>query len=121
MLTHSPCSSFLFFYFRGFFIEQLLLRKPAKGSKSKAPSLTAPEDLACGLLAGIASRFFTTPLSAVTVRHQTSASASEKKAVKEGEKKEDSDSEDEDGSYNDGPGIFATLQDIVKEKGVIGE
>lgn len=56
------------------------------------------------------------------MRHQTSASASEKKGDnKEPEKKEDSDSEDEDGSYNDGPGIFETLQDIVKEKGVLGE
>lgn len=88
--------------------------------------LSAAEDLAAGMLAGIASRFFTTPLSNVTVRLQTSSTAKEKReedAKGKGKQVEkavhESDSDDE-GEYNDAPGIVDTLRQIVKEKGIGG-
>lgn len=75
------------------------------------------------MLAGAASRFFTTPLSNVTVRLQTSATAKSKdekgKGKEAGAQKEDSESEDED-EYGSGPGIFETMHEIVKEKGIAG-
>lgn len=131
-------SNFFFFYFRGYLIEKVLARKTArqgsagrgsgnggKGAATATVALSAAEDLAVGMLAGIASRFFTTPLSNVTVRHQTSATAKGKEAdgQEEGkgkEKENDSDS-DEEGEYGDGPGIVETLHQIVEEKGVLGE
>lgn len=127
-------SNFLFFFFRSFLIEKIRLRKAAssasgsgpafngKGSDSKAITLSAAEDLAAGMLAGMASRFFTTPLSNVTVRHQTSSVAkqSEKEKGKAKSVEDDSDSSDDDGEYSDEPGILETLQQIVAEKGIAG-
>jgi adenine nucleotide transporter 17 len=74
------------------------------------------------MLAGMASRFFTTPLSNVTVRHQTSSVAKLKEDEGKGKGKstEESDS-DEDGEYSDEPGIYETLRQIVAEKGIAGE
>ena len=77
------------------------------------------------MLAGMASRFFTTPLSNVTVRHQTSSIAKEKQGEGKGKEKakdknNDSDSDDDEGEYSDEPGIFETLQQIVNEKGIAG-
>ena len=120
-----PLSSFLFFFFRSFLIERLQARKsPASsGSKAKpgAVTLSAGEDLAAGMLAGVASRFFTTPLSNVTVRHQTSSTAKEKQADAKGKEKEGAESDsDDEGEYSDEPGIIETLGQIVKEKGVAG-
>lgn len=130
-------SNFFFFYFRGFLIEKVLARKSARqaaaptsrGEKSATATITlsAAEDLAVGMLAGIASRFFTTPLSNVTVRHQTSATAKEKEGTnvkgkeKEVEKRDNDSDSDEEGEYGDGPGIVETLKQIVEEKGVAGE
>lgn len=85
-------------------------------------TLNAAEDLIAGMLAGMASRFFTTPLSNVTVRHQTSSVAKQKESDAKGKGKEvadDSDS-DEDGEYSDEPGIVETLRQIVNEKGIAG-
>jgi adenine nucleotide transporter 17 len=124
--------SFLFFFFRSFLIERLKVRKQSssmpmeksKGDSSKPRTLSAAEDLLAGMLAGIASRFFTTPLSNVTVRHQTSSTAKAKDESAKGKEKAsappDSDS-DEEGEYSDQPGIIETLRQIVEEKGVAGE
>jgi adenine nucleotide transporter 17 len=126
-------SNFLFFFFRSFLIEKIRLRKASssgstasngkeRGSDSKGITLSAAEDLAAGMLAGMASRFFTTPLSNVTVRHQTSSVAKQAEEGKgKGKSVEDSDSSDDDGEYSDEPGIVETLQQIVAEKGVAGE
>lgn len=121
-------SNFLFFYFRGFLVERVRERRiSSSGGSSKANSakfaLTTAEDLIVGMLAGALSRFFTTPLSNVTVRLQTSATAKEKKEDDKGKGKEveanDSESDDED-EYGSGPGIMETLQQIRKEKGIAG-
>jgi adenine nucleotide transporter 17 len=109
-------------------IERLHARKSvasagAKG-KSEAVTLSAGEDLAAGMLAGVASRFFTTPLSNVTVRHQTSSTAKEKSdgdAKGKGKASNDSDSDDDEGEYSDEPGIVETLKEIIGEKGIAGE
>lgn len=134
-------SNFLFFYFRSFFMEAVKERKkarlppPAAGAKGKgkAPSIviTAAEDLAIGALAGIVSRFFTTPLSNVTVRMQTSANPKEKSkqqqqqeatSKREGvaaQPSSDSESDDE-GGYSESAGIVDVLRQIVAEKGWLG-
>lgn len=133
-------SNFLFFYFRSFFMDYVKDRKraqlpppPAGGKgKGKAPSIviTAAEDLAIGALAGIVSRFFTTPLSNVTVRMQTSATPKEKTKEQQealAKRKEaagaplssDSESDDEDG-YAEAAGITDVLREIVAEKGWLG-
>ncbi len=137
----STLSNFLFFYFRSFLIEALRQRKFAGGllaSGSAGPSssasakkgaaqvqLSAAEDLAAGALAGMLSRFFTTPLSNVTVRKQTSASgpAAKQKAGGASENGAGSDSSDEEEAYNDddGPGIIDSLKEIMNERGVKGE
>lgn len=147
--TDTTCSpfphSFLFFFFRSFLIERAISYKArasssssasasASASSSKKPataSITSSQDLAIGFLAGVASRFFTTPLSNVTVRLQTSSvspsstsSSTRQSDAKErkGVGKEGSDSESEDeANYDDGPGIITTLRDIVEEKGAVGE
>ncbi|PWN38890.1 mitochondrial carrier [Ceraceosorus guamensis] len=135
----SMLSNFLFFFFRSFLIERALAYKsrsrsaPSASSsssssspssqKAAAPTITSSQDLAIGFLAGVASRFFTTPLSNVTVRLQTSSeSPSNGAADSRGHKqKQESDSESEDeGNYADGPGIVTTLKDIVEEKGALG-
>ncbi|UZJ53181.1 hypothetical protein CBS101457_002501 [Exobasidium rhododendri] len=120
-------SNFLFFFFRSFLIERLQARKPPAPSREKgkagAVALSAGEDLAAGMLAGVASRFFTTPLSNVTVRHQTSSTAKEKPsddAKGKGKALNESDSDDDEGEYSDEPGIIETLSQIVKEKGIPG-
>ncbi|SJX64899.1 related to ANT1-Peroxisomal transporter of adenine nucleotides (ATP, AMP)-member of the mitochondrial carrier family (MCF) [Sporisorium reilianum f. sp. reilianum] len=134
-------SNFLFFYFRSFFMESVKERKKAKlppppaGKKGKGKAasivITAAEDLAIGALAGIVSRFFTTPLSNVTVRMQTSANPKEKtkeqqEAIdkrKEGgstvQPSSDSESDDE-GGYAESAGIMDVLRQIVAEKGWLG-
>ncbi len=130
-------SNFLFFYFRSFFMDAVKERKraklppsPAKG-KGKAPSIviTAAEDLAIGALAGIVSRFFTTPLSNVTVRMQTSATPKEKTKEqqeasakrKEANTQPSSDSEsDDEGGYAESAGITDVLREIIAEKGWLG-
>lgn len=102
------------------------LPKPSKDSKgAPAVQFTVVEELAVGALAGIASRFFTTPLSNVTVRKQTSATSSGKKAEKGGkdEKQPPADSEsdsDADDSYSDEPGTIEIMRQIVQDKGVWG-
>ncbi|EPQ26759.1 uncharacterized protein PFL1_05738 [Pseudozyma flocculosa PF-1] len=132
----STLSNFLFFYFRSFLIERLKSHKSARmpraagKGKGKAPSIviTAAEDLAVGAMAGIASRFFTTPLSNVTVRKQTAATPSKKQAEADAEKKKQrqqqqpgSDSEsDDESSYGDETTIVDTLRQIVAEKGFLG-
>lgn len=130
-------SNFLFFYFRSFFMDAVKERKraklppsPSKG-KGKAPSIviTAAEDLAIGALAGIVSRFFTTPLSNVTVRMQTSATPKEKTKEqqealakrKEANAQPSSDSEsDDEGGYAESAGITDVLREIIAEKGYLG-
>ncbi|TKY88763.1 hypothetical protein EX895_002394 [Sporisorium graminicola] len=133
-------SNFLFFYFRSFFMESVKERKktklapPPAGSKGtgKAPSIviTAAEDLAIGALAGIVSRFFTTPLSNVTVRMQTSANPKEKtkeqqdaidkrKGSSSAQPSSDSESDDE-GGYAESAGITDVMRQIVAEKGWLG-
>lgn len=74
------------------------------------------------MLAGALSRFFTTPLSNVTVRLQTAATSKSKDEKGKGKAKasDDSESDDED-EYSSGPGIMETMHEIVKEKGVAGE
>lgn len=133
-------SNFLFFYFRTFFMEAVKERKKARlpptpagaNGKGKAPSIviTAAEDLAIGALAGIVSRFFTTPLSNVTVRMQTSANPKQKakeqleanntrKAAggpSTTQPSSDSESDDE-GHYAESAGIVDVLRQIVTEKG----
>lgn len=128
-------SNFLFFYFRSFFMEAVKERKKAKlpsppaggQGKGKVPNIviTAAEDLAIGALAGIVSRFFTTPLSNVTVRMQTSANPKEKSKEREEKSKEggqpSSDSEsDDEGGYAESAGITDVLRQIVAEKGWLG-
>ncbi|SPO30831.1 related to ANT1 - Peroxisomal transporter of adenine nucleotides (ATP, AMP) - member of the mitochondrial carrier family (MCF) [Ustilago trichophora] len=123
-------SNFLFFYFRSFFMEAVVQRKQAnlppssgkaKGQGQGGIAISAAEDLAIGALAGIVSRFFTTPLSNVTVRMQTSANPKQKS--KEQQKKElngsDSESDDE-GGYSESAGIADVLRQIVAEKGWLG-
>lgn len=131
-------SNFLFFYFRSFFMDAVKERKranlppaPAGGKgkgKQKGIVITAAEDLAIGALAGIVSRFFTTPLSNVTVRMQTSANPKEKTkeqlekrkdAVQSAPASSDSESDDE-GGYAESAGITDVLRQIVAEKGWIG-
>lgn len=135
-------SNFLFFYFRSFFMESVKERKRAKlppaaavggKGKSRAPSIviTAAEDLAIGALAGVVSRFFTTPLSNVTVRMQTSANPKPKSKEQEkrtdsttagvggGQPSSDSESDDE-GGYAESAGIVDVLRQIVAEKGWLG-
>ena len=107
-------NSFLFFYFRSFFIEQVLARKRTSGARK--PVLSPAEDLAVGALAGIASRLFTTPLSNVTVRKQTAASACTAHKKSSG----DDDSESDEETYGDTSSIADTLREIVREKGVAG-
>lgn len=79
------------------------------------------EDLLVGMVAGAASRFFTTPLSNVTVRMQTTATAKPKTEKGKAKAKDDdnSDSDDED-EYGNGTGIVGTMREIVKEKGIAG-
>ncbi|PWY99963.1 hypothetical protein BCV70DRAFT_217012 [Testicularia cyperi] len=144
-------SNFLFFYFRSFFMETVKERKKLKlgaagaaaGSgkgKGKAPNIviTAAEDLAIGALAGIVSRFFTTPLSNVTVRMQTAANPKQKQQQQQqsssktkpekdaGEVPQSptlggSDSEsDDEGGYAESAGILDVLREIVSEKGWLG-
>ncbi|GAC96040.1 mitochondrial carrier protein [Pseudozyma hubeiensis SY62] len=126
-------SNFLFFYFRSFFMDAVKERKraklpppPANGKgKGKAIVITAAEDLAIGALAGIVSRFFTTPLSNVTVRMQTSANPKEKAKEQEEKRKSNgqpsSDSEsDDEGGYAASAGITDVLRQIVAEKGWLG-
>lgn len=125
-------SNFLFFYFRSFFMEAIQERKraklqPSSGGKGKGKSIviTAAEDLAIGALAGIVSRLFTTPLSNVTVRMQTSATPKAKnkqvEGAKEATKQPSSDSEsDDEGGYAESPGIMDVLRQIVDEKGWLG-
>lgn len=110
-------------------MEAVLNRKkgnapPANGKgKTPAIAITAAEDLAIGALAGIVSRFFSTPLSNVTVRMQTAATPKSKELVKEktddGKPSSDSESDDEDG-YAESPGILEVLRQIVAEKGYLG-
>lgn len=130
--------SFLFFFFRSFFVERVRRRRTAdapyasKGEKAPSFALTAAEDLIIGMVAGAASRFFTTPLSNVTVRMQTSATAKSKgdagnkgKENAKGKGKEqakppaESESDDED-EYGSGTGITAMMREILAEKGVAG-
>lgn len=97
---------------------------PAPKGKQKGIVITAAEDLAIGALAGVVSRFFTTPLSNVTVRMQTSATPKEKveeeKAKGKG-KESGSDSEsDDEGGYAESAGIMDVLRQIVAEKGWLG-
>lgn len=121
-------------------MESVVERKKAKlpppppGAKGKGKSgsmvITAAEDLAIGALAGVVSRFFTTPLSNVTVRMQTSANPKPK--PKEGleavqKRKEasgvqpSSDSEsDDEGGYAEPAGIVDVLRQIIAEKGWLG-
>lgn len=132
-------SNFLFFYFRSFFMESVIERKKAKfpptpaGAKGKGKSrivITAAEDLAIGALAGVVSRFFTTPLSNVTVRMQTSANPKQKskeqldainKRKEAGGTQPSSDSEsDDEGGYAESAGILDVLRQIVAEKGWLG-
>lgn len=119
----SSLSNFLFFYFRGFLVETLRRRRSAslRGEKVKTFRLSTVEDLCVGMLAGAISRFFTTPLSNVTVRLQTSATPKAKDDKGKGKEKasDESESDDED-EYGSGPGIFETMRDIVQEKGVVG-
>lgn len=122
-----PLPSFLFFYFRSFLVESIRERRTRSSNggngKGKSFHLSTLEDLAVGMLAGALSRFFTTPLSNVTVRLQTSATAKSKDDKGKGKEKaaaDDSESDDED-EYGSGPGIAETMQQIVKEKGVAGE
>lgn len=125
-------SNFLFFYFRGFLVERVRERRISSSSSSSSGSekaasakfaLTTAEDLIVGMLAGALSRFFTTPLSNVTVRLQTNATAKKKQEDGKGKGKEveslDSESDDED-EYGSGPGILETMQEIQKEKGIAG-
>ncbi|SNX81986.1 related to ANT1 - Peroxisomal transporter of adenine nucleotides (ATP, AMP) - member of the mitochondrial carrier family (MCF) [Melanopsichium pennsylvanicum] len=126
-------SNFLFFYFRSFFMEAVIKRKKAKlpptpkgvKGKGKGIAITAAEDLAIGALAGIVSRFFTTPLSNVTVRMQTSANPKQKnkeqieKQQQQPQPSSDSESDDE-GGYSESPGILDVLRQIVAEKGYLG-
>lgn len=110
-------------------MEAVLKRKkanaPAPNAKGKTPAviITAAEDLAIGALAGIVSRFFTTPLSNVTVRMQTAATPKAKPAAEEktdaAKPSSDSESDDEDG-YAESPGIVEVLRQIVAEKGYAG-
>lgn len=103
----------------------------AKGKgKGKSIVITAAEDLAIGALAGVVSRFFTTPLSNVTVRMQTSANpkqkskeqleaASKRKEAGSAQPSSDSESDDE-GGYAESAGILDVLRQIVAEKGWLG-
>lgn len=125
-------SNFLFFYFRGFLMDLLhqrhdRLHPPTSNKEGKSPAFTlsASQDLAVGALAGIASRFFTTPLSNVTVRKQTSSSVTKKDDSEKPKKPlagdDDDSSDDEDGEYGDGPSILDVLKEIVNDKGFVGE
>lgn len=71
------------------------------------------------------SRALTTPLSNITVRKQThSSSSSANGKGKEKEKgdptADDSDSDDEQ-TYEDEPSIWDVVNEIISDKGVVGE
>lgn len=125
-------SNFLFFFFRAAIVERLNQRNVSRlgiDTKGKGPPpLTPRQDLATGALAGVCSRALTTPLSNITVRKQTHSSSSSSSASKGGEKSstattttaDDSDSDDEQ-TYEDEPSIWDVVNEIVKDKGVVGE
>ena len=86
--------------------------------------MTPAQDLAAGALAGICSRAFTTPLSNVTVRKQTHSSSSKQQVNGKGKAKAttpDDDSSDDEGTFEDEPSIMSIVNEILKDKGVIGE
>jgi len=124
-------SNFLFFFFRSALVSLLITSKAAKletapksSGKPKPITLSGFEDLAVGALAGATSRLFTTPLSNVVVRKQTSSKAaapSEKGKEKEKPAGAQDDDSEEEGEYSvDEPGIIDSLREIIQEKGVLG-
>ncbi|CAO1629025.1 unnamed protein product [Parajaminaea phylloscopi] len=129
----SALSNFLFFFFRAAIAERLHQRKLSQASpSSRTPSttLTPGEDLAVGALAGVFSRAFTTPLSNVTVRKQTYSSSSKKQTSGKGKEREKAtaiadgqeadSSDDEETAYEEEPTLREVVQEIIKDKGVIG-
>ncbi|GAA95121.1 uncharacterized protein L969DRAFT_89327 [Mixia osmundae IAM 14324] len=134
--TVSTCmSNFLFYLAHSFLRTRLLLRKEARvGSSKTGVKLSAPEEIAIGMVAGIVSRFFTNPISNITVRKQTSASAAQAQdnstsganvpgteiAQSKSAKEDDSSSDDEDGDYSPGPSAMTILREIYDDKGITG-
>ena len=84
---------------------------------TKPVLFTAPEELAIGMVAGVISRAFVTPLSNVTVRKQTSATSvsKDKESAAVGE-----DNDDDEGDFGNGPSSMAIAREIVDEKGWTG-
>ncbi|CAO1625949.1 unnamed protein product [Sympodiomycopsis kandeliae] len=111
-------SNFLFFFFRAAIVERLHANAE-QGKNGDRKPLTPGQDLTSGALAGICSRALTTPLSNITVRKQTHSSGSDKN--KSGEKAgNDSDSDDDEQTYEDEPSILDVVNEILKDKGIIG-
>lgn len=108
-------------------MEAVVKRKQANlaPSSGKAKSqngiaISAAEDLAIGALAGIVSRFFTTPLSNVTVRMQTSANPKQRSKDQKKELNGSDSESDDEGRYSESAGIGHVLRQIVAEKGWLG-
>ncbi|SCV68518.1 BQ2448_639 [Microbotryum intermedium] len=97
--------------------------------KSKAPILSAFEEIFVGCLAGVVAKAITSPLSIITVRQQTSTNkpASSNTPLRDVNSRSkvnnggDSDSsDDEDSGYGSSPSMISIVQDIIAEKGILG-
>ncbi|SGY34076.1 BQ5605_C002g01586 [Microbotryum silenes-dioicae] len=128
-------SNFLYYFSHAFLhakaeaykLKSTVPSSPSK--KSKAPILSAFEEIFVGCLAAVVAKAITSPLSIITVRQQTStkkgaSSQAPLKDSKSGTKPSngaDSDSSDEDDSgYGSSPSMISVAQDIIAEKGILG-
>ncbi|SCZ90495.1 BZ3500_MvSof-1268-A1-R1_Chr1-3g02024 [Microbotryum saponariae] len=128
-------SNFLYYFSHAFLhakAEAYKLKSAVPSSsskKSKAPILSAFEEIFVGCLAGVVAKAITSPLSIITVRQQTStnkgaSSQAPLKDSKSGMKPSngaDSDSSSSsDSGYGSSPSMISVAQDIIAEKGILG-
>ncbi|KAL1922587.1 uncharacterized protein VTP21DRAFT_10126 [Calcarisporiella thermophila] len=115
-------SNFIFFYayssLRGLFSKRNL----KYGNKQ---SLSSAQELLVGALAGIISRFFTTPISVVTLRKQTLENTKAENPRENGngitnEKDVGDSTRSKDRNTSAFPSTLSIIEDIFEEKGITG-
>ena len=112
-------SSFSYFYFYSLAHKTASNRRLRRRPGTKAPVLSAGEEIALGCLAGIVAKALVSPLSNVTVRQQTGRSQKGKQPAKPREGGDDDDDSDDDAAFATGS-ILRVAQEIYEEKGWSG-
>ncbi|ETW74755.1 mitochondrial carrier protein [Heterobasidion irregulare TC 32-1] len=108
-------SNFLYFYMYSF-LRSLLIRRSSNRSSSKTPILSVPRELSIGFIAGVASRFISSPLSIITVRLQTEREGSDDEL----REAEDGEGEKINNGTTADKGLYGTAKSIYAEETLAG-